>query len=169
MQYTNISADSPITPEVIDELYSYTNVLPVNANKEPLVLKWTHWQTERQEPTHILSMPWDSAHGIAMIMGFNGLECIDVDLKNDPQGTIVRDFLDKITDLGPDLLNKLYCEWTPSGGIHIVYQCNTVGRSTVLARNKEGDPIIETKGHGGYVVVAPTPGYKPFRIGKNDW
>ncbi len=129
-----------------------------------MVEEWAHWQTERQHITDINSMPWDRTHGIAMIMGFNDFECIDIDLKNDPEGGIVKDFLSKLREFNPTFLKKIYCETTPTGGLHLIYKCPAVGASRVLARNKKGDPIIETKGMGGYAIVAPTPGYQPYKI-----
>lgn len=91
-------------------------------------------------------------------------------------------------------LESGYLEDTPGGGIHWLYYCNSVRGSTKLARRHktpgeftEADrraiakaaeggnvhrPIkvlIETKGEGGYVVVAPSfgdvhPTKKPYRL-----
>lgn len=74
-----------------------------------------------------------------------------------------------------DLVNRInagYCETTPTGGLHLLYRVTgaPVAGNTKLARRpatpaelaeKPDDPIrvlIETRGEGGYVVVAPSHG-----------
>lgn len=80
------------------------------------------------------------------------------------------------------LLTDGYAEWTPSGGIHVMYRIpdheipgNTklamrLAREDELTRSeqvlREQNPHqkfwrtrAETRGEGGYVVVAPTPGF----------
>ena len=62
-----------------------------------------------------------------------------------------------------DLFNRLidgYCEQTPSGGIHILYRIEGGGvrKNTKLARTPDRDVLAETRGEGGFVVVAPSAG-----------
>lgn len=55
---------------------------------------------------------------------------------------------------------------TPSGGVHFLWRCDTIGGSTKLAMRPaptEGNPhhqktLIELKGEGGYVIEAPSGG-----------
>jgi putative DNA primase/helicase len=66
-----------------------------------------------------------------------------------------------------DLLARLHLkEQTPRPGIHLPYLCIEVAKNTPLAREKVGTlpngqdlvkALIETRGIGGQVVVAPTP------------
>jgi putative DNA primase/helicase len=61
------------------------------------------------------------------------------------------------------LIEKLlagYCERTPSGGIHLLYRVTggDVGRNTKLARTADRHVLAETRGEGGFVVVAPSFG-----------
>jgi putative DNA primase/helicase len=53
-----------------------------------------------------------------------------------------------------------YCEQTPSGGIHILYRVagGGVRRNTKLARTADRQVLAETRGEGGFVVVAPSAG-----------
>lgn len=53
-----------------------------------------------------------------------------------------------------------YVEWTPSGGMHILYRVTggDVPGNTKLARAADGNVLAETRGEGGYVVVAPSHG-----------
>lgn len=50
-----------------------------------------------------------------------------------------------------------YMEATPSGGLHLLYRCPEP-RTEKLARDEGRLPLIETKGEGGYTIVAPTRG-----------
>jgi hypothetical protein len=59
-----------------------------------------------------------------------------------------------------DLMNLLidgYSEKTPSGGLHLIYRCEETG-CVKLAKAADGKDLIETKGEGGYMIVAPTNG-----------
>jgi hypothetical protein len=51
-----------------------------------------------------------------------------------------------------------YCEATPGGGVHLLYRCAEVAGNTRLARTPEGLPLIETRGEGGFTVLAPSGG-----------
>lgn len=59
-----------------------------------------------------------------------------------------------------DLLLRGYAEWSPSGGIHVLYRLKdgVVSGNTKLASTREGKTKAETRGEGGYVIVAPTGG-----------
>lgn len=65
-----------------------------------------------------------------------------------------------------------YLEETPGGGVHWFYYARDVRGSTKLAtRRVDGSvkTLIETKGEGGFVIVAPTTGRvhptgKPYRL-----
>jgi putative DNA primase/helicase len=72
--------------------------------------------------------------------------------------------------LGPllDRIEAGYLERSPGGGWHLLYYCDQVEGNTKLAQEpgppdpKTGKPtvnvLIETRGEGGYVVVAPSNG-----------
>lgn len=59
-----------------------------------------------------------------------------------------------------ELKGKVYVERTPSGGRHIVYRCEEVESNKKLAINKDGKVLIETRGYGGLLKVAPSVGYE---------
>ena len=70
------------------------------------------------------------------------------------------------------LLENGYAEWTPSGGLHLLYRVedHPVPGNTKVARRMATDEelatnpqdkikvLAETRGEGGYVIVAPTGG-----------
>lgn len=53
-----------------------------------------------------------------------------------------------------------YLETTPSGGLHTIYRIGDGPElpNTKLAKDDDGLVLIETRGEGGYVVVAPSAG-----------
>lgn len=89
---------------------------------------------------------------IACGVGSGNLEVIDFDELG---------WFEKWKELvSPELFAKLVVARTPSGGYHVWYRLEEKPPGNkVLARNKRGHVAIETRGHGGYVAVPPSPGY----------
>lgn len=76
--------------------------------------------------------------------------------------------LAEATGLG-DLVRQIseaYSESTPSGGVHWFYRCDVIAGNTKLAQKPDPTPdnplgrkvLIETRGEGGYAVMAPSYG-----------
>jgi putative DNA primase/helicase len=77
-----------------------------------------------------------------------------------------------ISPVFESLIYDGYCEWTPSGGLHLIYRItdhdipgNTkVARRPATPEELAASPdekikvLAETRGEGGYVIVAPTHG-----------
>lgn len=60
------------------------NVLPL-VGKVPTV-KWEEWQSKRQTAEDLEAMDWNSSTtGIGVVMGINGLRCIDIDGIENPE------------------------------------------------------------------------------------
>ena len=108
--------------------------------------------------------------GLGLVCGrvSGGLECFEFDdraaydqFKDTAQQTGLGDLVERI--------ERGYCEDTPSGGVHWLYRTEVVSGNTKLARRPkaadekqgEGDRVkvlIETRGEGGFVIVAPSGG-----------
>lgn len=58
------------------------------------------------------------------------------------------------------LLTEGYVEWTPSGGLHLIYRItdHNVPGNTKVAQGPDRKTRAETRGDGGYAIVAPTTG-----------
>lgn len=111
--------------------------------------------------------------GVGIITGkvSGGLEVIDVDAKYDLTGRLYADFKRLIDDNLPDLIDSWVIGATKNGGYHIYYQAADIAGSQKLARRPTSADelakhpqervkvLIETRGEGGFVVVAPTDGY----------
>lgn len=87
------------------------------------------------------------------------IEAVDIDVKHDPKGTIADDLLSSIEAFGlkmPGVVQK-----TKSGGFHLIYRCpNPDGNRKLAHRRGSKEAVIETRGAGGLLFVAPTPGYE---------
>lgn len=131
--------------------------------------EWKQWQIER--PSGALVKDWYSGRrtGVGIITGSvsGHVELFEFEQRDTYQ--IFRDTAEA-SDLG-ELVERIeagYLELTPGGGVHWLYRCATVGGSTKLARRPRPldpetgklsvDTLIETKGEGGYVVLAPSWG-----------
>ena len=144
-------------------------VVPVatDGSKRPAIASWKQYQETM--PTTSELMTWfASAEGVGVICGkvSGNLEMLELegravadkihlDLKEMANNAGLSDVWDRI--------NNGYVEMTPSGGIHWLYRIQgIVPGNTKLARrpgeNGNIDVLAETRGEGGFVIVAPSGG-----------
>ena len=112
---------------------------------------------------------WGNAHtfGIAVICGgvSGNLEMTEIEGRAFTFDNIteIRNLLDEAghRELW-DYLNSDsgYVEQSPSGGIHFLYRIgdHDIPGNTKIANNADQECLAETRGEGGYVIVAPTSG-----------
>lgn len=158
------------------------SVVPVAADgtKRPAV-PWKEFQHSRADRARIATW-FDPAeghgYGIGVVCGTVslGLEMFELEARAVAEG--VGDRLDQLVaeqglaELWESLTVRGYAERSPSGGIHLYYRVGDgpARRNTKLARRPAADDelaanpsrvvvLIETRGEGGYTVVAPTPGH----------
>ncbi|MFD0890769.1 bifunctional DNA primase/polymerase, partial [Streptosporangium algeriense] len=150
-------------------------VLPAAANgtKRPAI-PWKHFQTERPTPEQLTAWFQDGTHhGLGVITGAvsGNLEMLELEGRAVHAGMPAEiTALADASGLG-DLWRRVtagYLEFTPSGGIHLLYKVDgPVAGNTKLARrpgpaDEHGRPTIEvlaeTRGEGGWVVVHPSAG-----------
>ena len=109
--------------------------------------------------------------GLGLIMGAisGNLEAIDVDCKNDPDGTLWQHLNAAISydDRVSGIFKEIVKAKTVGGGYHLIYRHTAINSktskppgSTVLAKTPDKKPLIETRGEGGYIAAYPTPGYE---------
>jgi len=132
-----------------------------DGSKKPGVPSWKEYQETR--PTRAVLDRWYSIGrtGIGWICGAvsGGLEVVEFD---DRSVYVEFKKLAIASGLGDliDLIEKGYLEHSPNG-VHWPYFCQTVAGNTKLAKRKvDGGwkSLIETRGEGGYIIVAPTFG-----------
>ncbi len=139
------------------------SVLPITPGTKKARVDWKKYQAEIASEAEIQSLFHDD-DSFAVICGkvSGNLELIDFDIPG-KKGTppAYEPFRQMCIEHGyEDLINRLVIGGTPSGGIHIVYRCESpIEGNQKLATNKNKEVTIETRGEGGYFLTWPTPGY----------
>jgi Bifunctional DNA primase/polymerase, N-terminal len=128
--------------------------IPVNDKKCPTIKNW-----QKSKAKHILD-----SYSVGLVCGeiSGNLEVIDFDLKNlnDVNFPLMTKFKEKIKELDSELMNLMTIQKTKSGGFHFLYRCSKICGNIKLANVFPNKVIIETRGEGGQIVVAPSDGYK---------
>ncbi len=123
------------------------SIIPVSTQKIP----FSPWKQYQSNPATLDYWRNHFLNGgyVGIICGqvSGGLECIDIDLKNDPLGTIYEEYKSLIPE---DIFNKLLIQTTPNSGYHFIYRCSEISGNLKLAHSKEGEVILETRGEAGY-------------------
>ena len=146
------------------------SVVPASMNGSKAPIKaWKEYQTVRPNAMQIAQWYKDGGTGLGVVTGAvsGNLEMLEL------EGRAVADgMLDQVRDIAYaaglgdiwNVINKGYVELTPSGGLHWLYRIadEPVPGNTKLARrpgeNGGVDVLCETRGEGGFVVVAPSHG-----------
>jgi len=125
------------------------SIIPVSLNKIPFC-QWKQYQF-KTAPVENWYNHYQNQATVGIIAGWvsQNIECIDVDLKNDPLKTIYDEYCRLIPK---ELLDRLIIQTTPNHGYHLIYRCPDVviGGNQKLALHSNGEVIIETRGEGGY-------------------
>ena len=140
--------------------------------------KWQRWQSGRPDAAQVTAWLSNGRHdGFGVVCGAvsGGLEMLELEGRAVRAGLTAqyRDVLDG-HELG-ELWRRIvtgYAETTPGGGLHILYRVDGTPRGNrKLAVTASGDVLIETRGEGGFVIVAPSgggthPTGKPWQLAK---
>lgn len=140
--------------------------IPVAAgtSKRP-ALDWKQYQTHR--PDLAQTQAWFTDHdGIGIVTGTISGNLLMLELEGRVTEQQRHDLAQLATDTIPDLWGRLDRTWTdgsPSGGTHYYIRLTlgdgeTMPRNTKIARTADGEVLAETRGAGGFAVIAPTPG-----------
>jgi hypothetical protein len=129
------------------------SIIPVASNKIPFK-PWGKYQS-KISPISYWHSHYLNQGTIGIITGkiSGNLECIDIDIKNDPQKTIISEYANLIPK---DLLSRLIIQSTPSGGLHYIYRCPEamIDKNLKLALHSDKTVILETRGEGGYFCTS---------------
>lgn len=148
------------------------NVWPPKADgtKAPLAPDgWKKWQTERIGRDQVEAFYSNGRTGLGFFPGAvsGDTEAFDVD-----EHGLYANFKSRAVEAGlGDLVERIedgYHEVSPRGD-HLIWRCPPVGGSTKLAKRPKrpeemDDPndkvktLIETRGQGGFIIIAPTYG-----------
>ncbi|HEV8279547.1 MAG TPA: DUF3987 domain-containing protein [Streptosporangiaceae bacterium] len=169
--------------DILDAALAFTKAgycaVPAMADgsKAPAV-KWDRYQSELPSCDQVAGWLGNGTYdGIGLVCGAvsGGLEMLELEGRAITAGVHVA-YRDALTDHGlSDLWARIsggYAETSPSGGLHILYRVDGTARpNTRLARTANRDVLIETRGEGGYVIVAPSGGRthptgKPWQLAR---
>lgn len=138
--------------------------IPCKRDKRPTI-KWAEFQHRLPTEAELKSFFPDDGNSIAAIA--NNVFCLDFDEKY--RRGILAEYAKRAEEVGLDeLLGRLILQQTPSGGYHLVFRCDfgvEVG-NLKLACKANREVMIETRGAGGYFLIAPSEGYTLIR---GDW
>ena len=142
-------------------------VVPVrtDGSKAPAV-DWKAYQHQRPGLEQVIAwMAGDAFDGFGVITGAvsGHLEMAELEGRAVAAGALEQlDAWAEDNGMGELIADLLagYCERTPSGGIHLLYRVSdgVAMRNTRLARDAGRQVLAETRGEGGFVVVAPSGG-----------
>jgi len=170
---TTTPDSQPATPNVLlaalEFLAEGVAVVPAanDGTKRPLG-NWKEFQTRQPEATEVLQWA-TTAQGFGVITGAvsGNLEMMELegravaaDLHTQARELAYASGLDHLWEI----LANTYVEATPSGGLHWLYRISDhdVPGNTKLARrpgeNGGVDVLAETRGEGGFCIVAPSGG-----------
>ncbi|MFQ6026237.1 MAG: bifunctional DNA primase/polymerase [Dehalococcoidia bacterium] len=143
-----------------------------DGSKAPLG-NWGKYQRERPSRQQVADW-YGPRTGLGLVCGpiSGNLECLEFD---DPSTYDAYKELAAASGLGGlvERLESAYLERSPSGGIHWLYRCSEISGNTKLAGKRDGSGrvkvLIETRGQGGYIIIAPShggvhPSGQPYRL-----
>lgn len=151
----------------------------MDGSKAPLPSPWKPYQRHRPDPDQIKRWYSTGLTGIGAVPGAvsGNLEVLEFDDPDTYQH--FKDIADEAS-LGA-IIRKLeagYVEASPSEGIHWLYRCSEIGGNIKLATRPDGTDekghpktktLIETRGEGGFIILAPSNGTvhptgNPYRL-----
>lgn len=143
-----------------DYLISGISVMPCRDDKAPARKEWTSLQVAPMALEEIEHDFWKRSF-IGAICGQVSGNVYGIDF--DDHGKGVEKYYNEWRLLNADIFAKydFYIEKTKRGGYHIMYRIDSEDTfsSSVFSRWEDKETMIESKGEGGYFVVAPSPGY----------
>lgn len=148
------------------------STIPIDKTNMPIG-KWKDAQAQILDPKTHYGFKQPAFYGIGIVAGkiSGGIEVIDFDCKYDLTGSLFSDYKKTISELAPGLLEKMVVQKTRNNGFHFIYRCEKIEGNQKLANRpateeeikikKEKEKVlIETRGEGGFIAIAPSPGYE---------
>lgn len=144
-----------------------------DGKKKPLG-EWKHYQSVRPSRETVIEWFKGGYPGMGAVTGAISGDAEMFELEGRFMSTpgLPLAFLDAMKAAGLELMFKRltagYQAMSPSGGRHFIYRVTgPIEGNTKLAHDAENNTIIETRGEGGFVVLAPSHG--PVHPTGNAW
>lgn len=144
------------------------SVVPAQKGKRPIG-EWKQYQSQRAGQPEIIQWFGSGHSGLGIVTGAisGNLEMVEAEGRAVTAG-LVYEAEEIAKSLGlQELWNRIcdgYFEITPSGGYHWLYRCTEPVEGNLKLAERPGaedqgrEVLFETRGEGGFVVVAPTSG-----------
>lgn len=147
---------------------------PIRARTDGTKAPLGTWrQHMERRPDELIVDTWFLSHpNVGLVCGGEGrLECLEFEGRMMPRLGEISQALAE-AGLADDFTQWLrgYFEETPGGGCHILVRLDGDGPlpgNTKIAMSSAGETLIETRGEGGFVVVAPSGG--PTHLSGRPW
>lgn len=160
-----------ITTMAEDLILSGISVLPTTEKKTPAMKTWAHLQTDIMTIEESEKV-FEKSYGLGVICGkVSGyLEAIDFDAHNKNIQQIWEAFTgnDGINFILES--NNIYIERSKRGGYHIIYRYESDQQPDGPMKlafwdmgTAPAESMIETRGEGSYIIIAPTDGYTQLK------
>ena len=152
------------------------SVVPIRTDgtKQPRLSTWRVYQRRQANEVEVNHWFGNTDAGIAFVTGAvsRNLEALDFDCHDTFEAWLRRIQQDPGLAALYDHLSWGYLEATPAGGRHLLYRCDRVEGNQRLATRPDGEKrqtLIETRGEGGLIIVAPShgtvhPSGKPYLL-----
>ncbi|MBD5584131.1 MAG: hypothetical protein HDQ88_03545 [Clostridia bacterium] len=141
-------------------------VFPCDAEKRPHITEWEKLASVSPGQAASWHRQWPDMR-IGLPCGPNGIFVIDLDTpKNDGERGGEAEFDELCRPQGYEWRAATLCQRTGSGGLHLFYKMPS-GRELRNSIRKLG-PCIDTRGAGGFVIIAPSVGRKCVYSWLND-
>jgi len=154
------------------------SVLPPkeNGSKAPDAATWTERQRVKTTEEELEGWYSGARTGVGVVCGqiSGGLELFEFEGR---AKQLAKPFQEAAQALGlGEVWQRVrdgYREVSPTGGVHFFYRCPDP-TTTRLASTSDNKPLIETKGEGGYAIVAPSygkvhPSEKRWVLHRGGW
>ena len=141
-------------------------VFPCDAEKHPRINEWQKLESVSRDQADSWRAQWTDMT-IGLPCGANGLFVIDLDKpKNEGERGGETEFDELCRPQGYEWRAATLCQRTGSGGFHLFYKM-PYGRELRNSSRKLA-PCIDTRGVGGFVIIAPSVGSKGAYSWLND-
>lgn len=160
-----MTAENPVLIQAIKCAQAGLSVIPVHAGeKRPALNSWKQYQQAPASLEQVIA--WYTQHpewglGIACGQVSGNLEMLELEGRAAHLEEQIIDLAENsgLGDLVGHVFYEGWTETTPTGGIHYYYRLKTpVEGNQRLAQTPNREVLAETRGEGGYVVIAPTDG-----------
>lgn len=152
-----------LLPTALRYLRAGVSIIPCNVTtKAPTINSWKSFMGKRPSPKDLVKWFGDDKNTALAVIGgevSGNLEIMDFDAPE-----LFPRWAASVSRKDSKLLNRLVMSRTQSGGYHVYYRTDSVGRNTKIARSEDRKTLIETRGIGGYVIAPPSQRYAWFNL-----